>query len=202
MAIRIINQPAIEPVTLARAKEHLRVDHSFDDAMISAMISGSRRFAEKFMGRAIITQTWELVIDSFPDNEIEIPLPPLQSVESIKYDDAGGLETTLSPSAYTVDNVSEPGWVVPIPSGWPSNLFNGINAVRIRYVAGFTPSANSPVDLADNVPASIKSAILLHVGSLYAQRESFVVGTTVVDVPQSVGILHLLRQYRVALGMA
>lgn len=202
MAVRLITQPEVEPVTLARAKEHLRVDHTADDELIQAMIEGARRFAEKFMQRSIITQTWELVIDTFPVNEIMLPFPPLQSVVSIKYDDANGNEQTLGTNGYDVDNVSEPGWVVPVTTGWPSTIFEGINSVRIRYVAGYSPSADSPDNLIANVPPSINSAILLHLGSLYAQRESFVIGTIVADLPDSVGILHILRQYRVALGMA
>lgn len=200
MAIRLITPPTVEPVTLARAKEHLRVDHSTDDDLIQAMIEGARQFAEKFTARAFITQTWELVIDEFPVNEILLPLPPLQSIESIKYDDAAGVEQTLAASEYSVDDASEPGWVLPVGS-WPT-VFDGINSVRIRFVAGYDPGTDSPIDLAANVPASLKSGILLHVGSLYAQRESFVVGTTVVDIPSSVAILHMFRQYRVALGMA
>ena len=199
MAQRLITPPAVEPVTLSAAKNHLRVDHTDDDALISAMISGARQFAEKRTALAFITQTWELVIDEFPVNEIMIPLPPLQSV-IIKYDNPSGIETTLPANTYTVDNVSEPGWVVPDGS-WPT-VFDGINAVRIQFVAGYNPGTGSPPDLAENVPASLKSAILLHVGSLYAQRESFVIGTNVIDIPPSVAIDHMLRQYRVALGMA
>jgi hypothetical protein len=57
------------------------------------------------------------------------------------------------------------------------------------------------VDLAANVPQSIKAAILLHVGQLYENREDIIVGAAVNKMPTG-GIEHLLRQYRVALGMA
>lgn len=198
MAIRLITEPAFEPVTLEEAKLHLRVDHTEDDLLISEYIKASRMFVEKFTARALVAQTWELVIDSFPSSEIQLPLPPLQSVESIKYDDSAGVEQTLGTTQYEVDTVSEPGWVVPVITGWPSGTFNGINAVRIRFVAGYA-SANSPP--IDTVPSSLKSAILLQVGNFYANRESQVVGTIVNQLPTG-GILHLMRQYRVALGMA
>jgi uncharacterized phiE125 gp8 family phage protein len=201
MAIRLITPPAAEPITLTEAKAHLRVDHTDDDVLISALIQASRVYCEQFTGRAFITQTWEEVIDIFPVNEIMIPLPPLQSVTSIKYDDGGGVEQTLGLTEYEVDAVSQPGWVVPVTSGWPSSVWEGINSVRIRFVAGYAPGTNSPIDLAANVPQSLKAAILLHVGQLYDQREDIVVGTIVNKVPTG-GIEHLLRQYRVALGMA
>jgi uncharacterized phiE125 gp8 family phage protein len=201
MAIRLITPPAAEPITLTEAKAHLRVDHTEDDALISAIIEASRVYCEQYTGRAFVTQTWEEVIDLFPENEIMIPLPPLQSVTSIKYDDGGGVEQTLSLTEYEVDTVSQPGWVVPATGGWPSSVFEGINSVRIRFVAGYNPGTDSPIDLAANVPQSLKAAILLHVGQLYDQREDIVVGTIVNRVPTG-GIEHLLRQFRVALGMA
>lgn len=201
MAIRLITPPAAEPVTLAEAKAHLRVDGTDDDALIASLIEASRIYCEQFTARAFITQTWEYVVDAFPTREIMLPLPPLQSVTSVKYDDGSGVETTLGTDQYEVDNVSQPGWVVPVTTGWPTSVWDGVNSVRIRFVAGYDPGTDSPVDLAANVPQSLKAAILLHVGQLYQQREDIVVGTVVNRVPTG-GIEHMLRQYRVALGMA
>lgn len=201
MAIRLITPPAAEPITLVEAKEHLRVDHSTDDALIAAMITASRTFCEQWTARAFVTQTWELVIDDFPSAEIMLPLPPLQSVTSVKYDDAGGVEQTLGTTEYDVDTVNQPGWVVPSTSGWPTSVWTGINSVRIRYVAGYDPSADSPPDLAANVPGSLKAAMFLYLGQLYDQREDVVVGTIVNKVPTG-SVDFLLRQFRVALGMA
>lgn len=201
MALRQITPPAAEPVTLAEAKAHLRVDSTDDDLLISSLIIASRIYCEQFTARAFITQTWEYVIDTFPADDIMLPLPPLQSVTSVKYDDASGIEQTLATTEYEVDTVSQPGWIVPVTTGWPKSIWEGINAVRIQFVAGYASAANSPDNLAANVPQSIKAAILLHVGQLYDQREDIVVGTIVNRVPTG-GIEHLLRQFRVALGMA
>lgn len=201
MATRLITAPIAEPITLEEAKAHLRVDHSEDDALISAMISAARVYCEQFTARAFVTQTWELVLDEFPTNEILIPFPPLQSVTSIKYDDSGGVEQTLSATEYDVDTASQPGWVVPVTSGWPTAIFEGINAVRIRFVAGYDPDTSSPINYAANVPAGIKAAVLLHIGQLYAIREDVIVGTVINRVPTG-GINDLLRPFRVALGMA
>lgn len=200
MALRLITVPSVEPVTLTEAKAHLRVDHTADDTLISAYIAAARTDCEEWTARAFVTQTWELVLDEFPVDEIMLPRPPLQSVTSIKYDDGNGIEQTLAVDQYTVDNVSQPGWVVPVLSGWPSSTFEGINSVRIRYVAGYL-NADSPADLTANIPQSIKSAILLQVGRLYENREDVVVGTNAMALP--IGACeYLLRPFRVALGMA
>jgi uncharacterized phiE125 gp8 family phage protein len=218
MATRLITGPAAEPITLDEAKNHLRVDFSDDDDLISAIITAARVYCEQWTQRAFVTQTWELVIDSFPGSgvrtstssvptfssssgEILLPFPPLQSVVSVKYDDAAGNEQTLGALDYDVDNVSQPGWVVPSSSGWPGSIWPGINSVRVRYVAGYLPGTNSPIDLAANVPGVIKSAMKLYIGQLYDQREDIAVGTIANKLPSG-NLDYLLRQYRVALGMA
>jgi uncharacterized phiE125 gp8 family phage protein len=152
------------------------------------------------MGRKLVTQTWELVIDEFPDEEIKIPYPPLQSIVSIKYDDAAGAEQTLATSGYVVDNVSEPGWVVPSTSGWPTT-FEGINAVRIQFIAGYGATSDSPPSFVANIPQSIKNGILLHLGLMYANRENLIVGTIASALPWG-GADELFRQYRVEMSMA
>jgi uncharacterized phiE125 gp8 family phage protein len=202
MALQIVTPPTVEPITLAEAKAHLRVDHTDDDTLISLLIKSARSHLDGkngYLGRALIQQTWDFIIDFFPENEIRIPLPPLISVTSVIYLDAGGVEQTVPVFDYTVDNVSEPGWVVPSTNGWPTP-FEGINAVRIRFVAGYTPIADSPVDLASNVPFAIKAAMLLLIGSLYANRENVVAGTVANELPW--GVKQLLQPYRIEFGIA
>lgn len=200
MALRLITAPIVEPVSLSEAKAHLRVDHTADDTLISLYIAAARNDCEEWTARAFVTQTWELVLDEFPVDEILLPRPPLQSVTSIKYDDTDGMEQTLATTEYDVDTVSQPGWVVPVTTGWPASTFQGINSVRIRYVAGYL-NADSPADLTSNIPQSIKSAILLQLGRLYESREDVIVGTIANKLPIGAAE-YLLRQYRVALGMA
>ncbi len=199
MALKLITPPASDPITLAEAKAHLRVDHSDDDVMIGAMITAATRHAEAFTGRAFIDQTWELVLDAFPSNEIELKKPPLIELVSVVYDDGDGVEQTLDASSYTVDAVSEPGWVLPVGGSgyWPTTVFDGVNAVRVRFRAGYLDTGVSPA--VENVPADIKHAILLELGSFYAQRETLVIGQSVANLP---AWEWLLRPHRVERGMA
>ena len=133
-------------------------------------------------------------------NEIKIPLPPLQSIVSIDYDDPDGNGQSVDPADYYVDVASEAAWVVPIAGfNWPTTL-DGVNAVRITFVAGYAPPTNSPTDLTANVPASIKAGMLLMIGSWYDQREDLVVGTIMQKIP--FGSDNLFRPFRVQLGMA
>ncbi len=69
MLIRADLQTAVsvEPITLAEAKLHLRVDHSGEDTFISAAIVSARQKAEAICARRFGTQTWELTFNSFDD---------------------------------------------------------------------------------------------------------------------------------------
>jgi len=201
-SLRIITPPDVQPLTLVETKEHLRVDITDEDTLIGLYIEAATSFIEKFLGRALVTQTWEMAIDQFPTDgkkTIAIPLPPLQSVVSIKYDNTGMVEQTLPPSSYLIDTISEPGRVMPTSAGWPTT-YNGISNVRIRFVAGYPPTANSPPDERANIPRGIKQGMLLHIGSLYEHREDQVVGFTVSRLP--IGSEHILRQFRVAVPIA
>jgi uncharacterized phiE125 gp8 family phage protein len=203
MALRMITAPMVQPLTLEEVKEHLRVDYTEADSLISAYIEAATSHVEgehSFTGRALVTQTWELVIDHFPSHEIKIPLPPLQSIDSIKYDDSAGDEQTLAADQYYVDDVSEPAWVVPIVGGWPTAVLDAINAVRIRFTCGYPATVDSPPDLRGNIPRAIKQAMLLHIGSFHEHREEQIVGLTTMQLPFAAE--NLLRPWRVVVPFA
>jgi uncharacterized phiE125 gp8 family phage protein len=203
MAKRLITPPAEPPVSIEYVKTKLRIDHDDSDDDLAAYIASATDLAQEFLGRALVTQTWELLLDEFPEHEIAIPMPPLQSVESVKYDNEDGDETTIAAADYTVDSSSGsagaegPGWVVPnVDVEWPTPI-EAINAVRVRFVAGYAPSAESPENLTENIPAAIKQAIVLCVKYWYD-------GEMDIDELQGLptGVEPLLRKYRVLRGMA
>lgn len=124
------------PITLAEAKENLRITHNEEDDRITAIIASATARLEDALGYAIMPQTWEIALDVFPAKEIALPKWPVASVSSVKYTDTSGLEQTISAGNYEVDSYSSPGWVVPVDgTSWPETMAT-INAVRVRWVAG------------------------------------------------------------------
>lgn len=181
----LVTPPNAEPVLLSEAKGHLRVTATDEDSLINSLISAARNWAENFTQRALITQTWDYKLDAFAD-EMEIPLPPLQSVISVKYIDTNGAEQTLASTEYTVDTAAERGLVrLAYDKSWPSTRTQA-NAVTIRFVAGYAG--------ASAVPGPIKAACLLMLGELYARRETAIVGAPITTVPVSAE--YLLWPYR------
>lgn len=201
MQLSLVIPPIVEPITLAQAKAHLRVDTPNDDALITELISASREFAEGICRRAFCTQGWKLVLDSWPSPAMNIsssnwygpnwgtspgPLTTLQvdgltgyeiipgvaqvqSVESIKYIDANGVQQTLAPTAYKVDVVSPLGRIVPAyGTTWPAAR-NEINAIEIAFTAGYGDDTK--------VPSGIKKWMLIRLGTMYENREELAILT-------------------------
>ena len=127
--------------------------------------------------------------DGVTQYEIFLPLPPLQTVDSIWYWDAtAATKLLLSPAAYIVDNISEPARVVPAPGAtWPSAL-NRINAVEVTFTAGYGPSGAY-------VPNGIRDWMLMMIGTLYENRELVAILNRgkVQDLPLFDGLLDAYR---------
>ena len=72
-AARLLTAPALEPVTLAEAKRHANVVASDDDTLITALIVAARELVEQDTSRALINQTWELELDDWWTDGLEVP---------------------------------------------------------------------------------------------------------------------------------
>ncbi len=129
------------------------------DPEVVAWISGAREYGETVTHRAFITQTWDLKLDGFPcDGVIWLPKAPLISVTSVTYVDPAGASQTWSAALYTVDAPSGPkaraGGVVPIyGEAFPSTRHQ-VNAVIVRFVAGY--------GAASTVPSLLKACLKEH----------------------------------------
>lgn len=183
MALTLVTAPAAEPITLVEAKAHLRVDIADDDSLITALITAARQHVEVITRRALITQTWDLTLDTWPDGgAILMPLPPLQSVTSITYKDSAGTVYTMPATDYIVDKAEEPGRIVlAYGKTWPSVTLYPAGAITVRFTAGY--------GAASAVPQAIKQAILLLVGHWYESREAVVGGAVQREIPFAVEAL-------------
>lgn len=158
MPLLLITPPAAEPVTAADIKAAARIDDTvFDAQLTTLLIPAIRREAEHRLGRRLITQTVELVLDAFDGSEhIDLTLPDAQAITSIKYLDTAGAEQTLSGTVYQLDPDSIPSRALLKPSqSWPATQ-DVTNAVRVRYTVGYGPAAT-------DVPGNIRLWIIAHV---------------------------------------
>jgi len=205
MKITQITPPTVEPVTLAEARLHLKLDTDGspathpDDDLVENLIAAARQWSENYTRRVFCQSTWDLYLDKFPAKDfIEIPRPPLISITSLNYTDWEGTESALTEGTeFVVDTVSHYGRVVlEYSETWPTDTLHPNNPIKIRFVAGYA-STSSPADYRENVPQAVKQAILLTVGHLYANRENTMVGANIMSIP--FGAESLLNPYRAIL---
>lgn len=198
--VRVLQAPSVEPVSLTQAKLWCRVDTATEESLISALIQAARERAEDLTGRAFVRRQLELRLDAFPTDTdvIELPFPPLISVDYVAYIDADGTLQTLSgsPSNWREDLGSEPGRIQPLDGAtWPATQ-TGIAAVRIGYTCGYAP-IGSPEDetaLQAGIPALVKTWMEARVSTIFDNRAQFVTGNA-VRVPRDFvdGLLDGLR---------
>lgn len=183
MGLERIAPPAAEPVTLAEAKAHLRVDGSGEDALIASLAVAAREAAERYTGRALIAQDWRLWRDAWPAGGIvPLPLPPLLAVTSVSVFGTDGAEQAVPSAHYVVDAASAPGRIVFVPGAVPPAALRAANGFAVAFTAGYG------ADAAD-VPQAIRTAILMILAHLFARR-----GDAAGELPP--GALALLAPYR------
>lgn len=169
MSLYLVTAPTAEPVSVAEAKLHVRQDDADDDELIRSLIVAAREYTENFTRRALMTQTWDLKLDTFPYcDEIWLPKAPAVSVTSITYVDNDGVTQTWSTSAYTTDFPTGPharqGRIVRAYQQTYPQTRMVVNAVAVRFVCGYGAAAA--------VPAGIKQAMKLLIGHWYENREA------------------------------
>jgi uncharacterized phiE125 gp8 family phage protein len=161
MRLVLVSGPAVEPLTAAEAKARLNIGSEVSDEVMDAYIMAARQRidgADGYLGRALITQTWQGRDDRFPTDDngrIYIPLPPLQTV-TVSYLDSVGTSVPLVDGVdYRLVQAQRP-YIVPL-TGWPA--VTGIDGVTIEFVVGYG-------DAGADVPEPIRTAIALGAGQL------------------------------------
>jgi uncharacterized phiE125 gp8 family phage protein len=181
----ILATPAAEPLTLAEAKRWLRVDHADDDALIQALIKGARERIEARTGRAILAQSWRVVLDRWPtDARVTLPVLPVIAVTAVRLLDEAGAATPLASAIYALEPGAEPP-VLALKS--PPNPGRSRNGIEIDLVVGY---GTVPADC----PEPLRQALRLLVLAAYEARGPERAGAGRPEVIQEVD--RLIAPYR------
>lgn len=181
-----------EPLTLSEAKRqcYIRADDDSKDDELADYIAAARQYIEENEGGnvQIVTATYQLKLDGFPRGAgcIELPRPPLQSVDSISYLNGDGDTQSLTEDTdYVVDVAAFPGQIgLAYGKTWPTTRPQ-LNAVTIQFVAGWT-----------SVPPALKQAMRLLVGHFFENREASSERMTqkiALGVEELIGSIGLVR---------
>lgn len=185
--------PAVSPVTLAQAKAHLSIDASDWDAPLQILLDAAvARFDgwSGVLGRCLIDQTWRVRFDGWPvDGVLRLPFPDVSAATVKYYAEADGdtALTTVSPSPFFEIMKDSSGSYLELKSTFNApSLYDRPGPVVVDIVAGYG-------DEAADVPAPIRSAILLTVGHLWENRAD-VTAASVRELP--LGAEALVALYR------
>jgi uncharacterized phiE125 gp8 family phage protein len=180
MTLTRTRAPAVEPVTLAEVKAHLRLDQASEDALITTLIKTAREIVEREAGVALIDQGFRLTLDCVPANGlIAVPVHPVTSVSAVNVFDSGGSMTPFALANLVVDGFAHPPRIL---FQTPPMGGRGIAAIAIDFDAGFGTTAT-------DVPDMLKRAALLLAGHLYEFRAAMGGGDRVATRPAGYGAL-------------
>ncbi len=186
MSALLLSPPAAEPISLAEAKQFLRVAHDDDDDVIGALIAGSRIHVEAQTRRALITQTWRIALDTWPaSGAIPIVPSPLQQVSAARVYRADNTAETINLASFALDLAADPNVILFSP---------GVLPMPGRTQAGTELDvAVGYGDAGDDVPEPLRQAIRLLLAHWYENRS--VVGTGATALPHNV--TALIAPYRI-----
>ncbi len=176
--------PAEEPVSLAEAKGFLKVDDGAEDGLITTLIGAARLHIEGVTGRALLAQSWRVVLDQWPENgQVKLPVTPFRSVTQITAYDEDGAEhqVPLAQFLREPDRLVLPGSVVGMP------VLRERQGIEIDYVAGF---GTEPGD----VPVDIRQALLVLVAYWFEHRDAVIIAGSGSIVPS--GFDRLVASYK------
>lgn len=188
MTSYLLAGPAEEPVSLAEARAYLRVSDDAEDGLIEALVSAARIHTEAVTARALLAQSWRLVLDAFPaERVVKLPVAPLVSLTAVTAHGADGVGVELDLGQFLPD-----GGAVPVRIILPGEIA-GLTALRARmgieidYVAGF---GTEP----EEVPADLRQALLTLVAYWYENRDAAILSGSGAPIPA--GFERLVSGYR------
>ncbi|MDJ1159031.1 hypothetical protein QNA08_12370 [Chelatococcus sp. SYSU_G07232] len=133
----LVSGPAVEPVSLAAMKAHLRLDTGEEDDLVTSLVTAARLMVEAASGRLLVAQTWRLVLDVWPtEGVLRVPLTPFAGLLAARLAARdGGAPEPLPLAAFATDTRAEPGriaLVAPVP---PPRLARG--GIELDVAAGY-----------------------------------------------------------------
>ncbi|MEQ8696105.1 MAG: head-tail connector protein [Bauldia litoralis] len=187
MTAALITGPALEPVSLADVKAHLRVDGGDEDALLTAAIVSARVHVESATRRVLIEQGWRIYYDAWPRRRIvRLPVAPLMSVDAVTIYDAAGDPQAVDAEDYEADVAASPARLV-LAANAPTPVGRAVNGIEIDVTAGYGATS---VD----VPAALRQAVLMLVAHWYEHRGA--VGHDLAVLVAPLGFEALIAPYR------
>lgn len=193
----LTREQKLQVVTLTELKDHLRIRHADQDALLQDLIEVAYDRLSgpdgSLVGCCLLHERYEAYLGSRARDIVEIPLRPLAASPStvIEMVQAGGSYAPIVGGALEIAD-GAPFAEIRRVSGrlWPYTGLAHPRAYRVEFTAGFGTTR-------DSIPSGIRLAIKMIAGHWYANPEA--VGTDGRQVGKELlyGLRYLLGQYMV-----
>lgn len=186
--LKLIAGPSEDPVTVADAKDYLRIDNSSEDARILTMIKAATISLESFVGQKFISQVWDVFLDGFEApkskndpwwdgskdgpismfsgqcSNIYLPIGPMISLDEFSTYGDDGVAVNAQVSDYIADTIGPRARVgLKLGGLWPTTVLRSSNGVRFRLTVGISANAAT-------LPSDIRQAVLEFIAHMYENR--------------------------------
>lgn len=177
----ITTPAAADPVTLAEAKAHLRVDGTVEDSLITGLVASARDYVEAYTGIAIASRGITVKCDTF-DDLAALSIAPVSAVASISYVDTSGATQTLAGTVYELRADGLTGSIaLKYNQAWPE--IQPGSRITVVATVGYATT-----------PESLKLAILLLIALWYDNRAA---ASDRAMMPMPHAVDALLANYRI-----
>ncbi len=187
MTSYLVAGPVDEPISLVQAKAHLRIEDDAEDGLIESLIAAARTHLEAITGRALLRQTWRVVLDAWPkDKIVQLPVSPVIEIDAIRIFDDAGQAHHLSAAGFMFDGKSMPAWLI-VPDMIAGFPLRRKMAIEIDFIAGFG-------DESHDLPNDLVQALLTLVAYWYENRDAVIVSGAGAVAPA--GFDRLVSAYK------
>lgn len=177
MSAILLTGPAVEPVSLAEARAYLRIDGDAEDLLVQSLITAARLHTETLTARAMISQSWRVIMDGWPRGHIlDLPIGPVQTVTELRVFEDDDIVAVIDPSRYLVETAGVPARIaMRARQGWP-RPGRALGGIEIDLDAGYGPEPG-------DVPGPLRQAVLQLVAHWYERREPVSLDGNPLPVP-------------------
>ena len=172
-------------ITVADLKAHMRVTHTAEDTLISALRSAAISWVEEHCNIKLGSYTARGYLPGFYNSYI--PIGPVTAVTEVKYQTTADTDyttdlTTLVAGNWFTDTISQPARIAF--RDYPNVYEYALTPVVVSFTAGYS-----------TVPAPVLQAIRLLVAHMYENRQEEITGT--ITTRLKFGLDALLNPFRI-----
>lgn len=152
--IELVKSDKSNFIEISKAKKYLRINHEYDDELISEMLETAYVAAENYIGVKLKKAIWKLTIYGGLPDKIRLVHAPINRVESFKICKNNNEELYITNDHYLLDNNATHIYM---------RRSYIIKKAEISYSVGFE---------VQGLPMPIRQGILEHLAKLYDLRGS------------------------------